>query len=238
MIGSATGSYVVLSVVDNGSGMSPATQERIFEPFFTTKGVGRGTGLGLATVFAIVGKLRGGIALHSELGKGSVFRIYLPRCQEQALAEEREAHRAMSAPAPRQQHILVVEDDGAVRSMVQSMLRERGYRVTVAVDGMDALKTIASGSVLPDLLISDVVMPSLSGPDLVHKLRELDAEMPMIFMSGYRKGTKETAAPLPAHALFLRKPFGRQELEQAVIEALADSERHHAADHVGVRSAT
>jgi PAS domain S-box-containing protein len=204
------GPHVVLSVTDTGSGMDAATQARIFDPFFTTKPVGQGTGLGLATVYGIVKQSGGHIYVSSEVGRGSSFRVYLP-C---GTGVEGEATRVRERHAPRRAEgegggatILVVEDDSAVRSSVCRLLARRGYHVMESRDGQQALALLAESERAVDLVISDIVMPEMSGLELRDRLKELRPAVPVLLMSGYsqeaitRLGNHESLGPL------IEKPF-------------------------------
>jgi two-component system cell cycle sensor histidine kinase/response regulator CckA len=179
------GPYVALTVTDTGCGMDAATQARIFEPFFTTKGVGQGTGLGLATVYGIVQQSGGHIWVYSEVGKGTSFKIYFPRYTG---PEEQEVSRD-SRPEVEERtvgaRILLAEDDVAVRSSVRRLLERCGYEVLEAANGEEALKTVAGSEQDIDLVITDMMMPEMSGLDLRQRLRALRPGLPVLLMSGY-----------------------------------------------------
>jgi CheY-like chemotaxis protein len=163
------GRYALIAVSDTGVGMSSDVKTRLFEPFFTTKEIGRGTGLGLATVYGIVQQSHGAVWVHSELGQGSTFKVYLP------LVEGAPAPSAEGGSAPREvggtENILVVDDDPQVRALAERALREQGYRVTVATNGKEALALLESAEVGFDLLVSDLVMPGMRGTALAGKAR-------------------------------------------------------------------
>jgi two-component system, cell cycle sensor histidine kinase and response regulator CckA len=215
------GAHVALTVTDTGSGMDAATQARIFEPFFTTKGLGHGTGLGLATVYGIVKQSGGHIWVYSEVGRGTSFKIYLPRYtgpdEEQAPRERSRGREDRTAGAT----ILVVEDDIAVRSSVRRLLERYGYHVLEAPSGNHALTAIAESAQAIDLVISDMVMPEMSGLELRQHLRELRPTLPVLLMSGYseeaitRLGSPGSVGPL------IEKPFTVQGILQKVKEALS-----------------
>jgi hypothetical protein len=211
------GRYVMLAVSDNGSGMDAATVSRIFEPFFTTKETGKGTGLGLATVYGIVKQAGGHIWVYSEPGRGTTFRIYLP-CADHKLGSAREAEA--EAPPPRHEGttILLVEDDEAMRSLTRQMLEEHGYRVVEAEDGKSALEQVGTDHEI-SLTLTDVVMRGMSGPELVLRLTEAHPEMKILYMSGY---TDELVSDrkIDAGITLLEKPFTRMSLLKTVHAAL------------------
>ena len=212
-LGLAAGTYVVLDVADDGSGMTQETKEHIFEPFFTTKATGKGTGLGLATVYGIVEQAGGSIALDTAVGRGTSIAVYLPRATSTtAVAEDPQQERGPL--------VLVVEDETAVRHLIRSILEDSGYRILEAGNGREALASLQDGS-RPDLVLTDVVMPDVTGPELVSRLSELHDEIPVLFMSGYadsqllNRGVSEEAVSV------LRKPFTSHELTRMVGEALS-----------------
>ena len=210
------GGYVVLSVTDNGQGMDKETQSRIFEPFFTTKEKGKGTGLGLSTVYGIVKQSGGYILVHSEVGRGTTFHIYLPRVHEEV-----ELHSA--APAARAadggtETVLLVEDEESVRQLVRETLEARGYRVLEAENGQAALDAVAAQSGVIDLLITDVVMPEMGGHELAERLLKERPKMKVIYLSGY---TEEALVEGKIDGkAFLQKPFTLQILARKVREVL------------------
>ena len=211
-LGMKPGRYVAFSVSDTGIGMDEETQARIFEPFFTTKEVGKGTGLGLATVYGIIQEASGTIHVHSRLGQGTEFTVYLP-----FQAGEGERHKTdpvqMLEPALRGdgERIIVTEDERAVRELVCRMLRRNGYEVTAYASSEQAASDIESGKVSAELLLSDIVMPGLSGPDLAARVG-----LPTLFMSGYSNLDTGRIGALPT----LAKPFDAVELARAVRSAL------------------
>jgi PAS domain S-box-containing protein len=204
------GSYVQLTVSDSGCGMDEATRQRIFEPFFTTKPTGSGTGLGLATVYGIVKQSRGSIWVYSEVGRGTTIRIYLPRASgtpqvEPPALAARPAHGAG-------EHLLVVEDEPALRTLLRTMLANLGYRVTLAADGREALVAVEEQGLRPDLLLTDVVMPGMSGPLLAERLRRAHPELKVLFMSGYTDDALGHHGVLDPGTVLLQKPFGSADL--------------------------
>ena len=216
--GATAGPHVVLTVADTGVGMDNATQARIFEPFFTTKSEGKGTGLGLSTVYGIVKQSGGYISVDSEPGRGSTLRIYLPRVDESAEPYVLEASPASSAGGS--ETVLVVDDSDAVRSAVGSQLERRGYRVLSAASGEDALEVAGGHEGTIDLLLSDVVMPGMSGPELAERLAVTRPGLRVLFMSGYAADAIAERGVLDAGAAHLPKPIGAALLASRVREAL------------------
>jgi two-component system cell cycle sensor histidine kinase/response regulator CckA len=209
-------------VADTGTGMSKEIQSKIFDPFFTTKPVGQGTGLGLATVYGIVKQSGGFITVDSELGRGTSFKIYLPRRK----VEASEAHAVETAPVAArdvtgQDTILLVEDEEAVRSFAARALRMRGYNVLEASGGEEALEIVKSEGDKIDLVITDVVMPNMDGPTIVKHIKELKPELEVIFMSGYAEEAFRRSDQTSENIHFLPKPFGLKQLAAKVKEVLA-----------------
>ncbi|HEY5937347.1 MAG TPA: ATP-binding protein [Kofleriaceae bacterium] len=214
-IGATPGAYVVLVVSDTGSGMSAETKRRIFEPFFTTKEVGKGTGLGLSTTYGIVQQSGGFISVYSEVGHGTVFKIYLPRVEGEA-----EQHRKRtSTAAGGRETILVIEDDEMVRTAVTRMLQARGYRLLIATSPQHALDLASRHQGEIHLVLSDVIMPGMNGPDVVSRLKEQFGSLQTVFMSGY---TDHAILPgvLSSGAAFVQKPFTQEALAVKVREVL------------------
>ncbi len=212
----APGDYVELRVTDTGSGMDEATRARIFEPFFTTKEVGKGTGLGLAMVYGIVRQSGGGITVDSAAGAGATFRIVLPRVGAGSQPRIRKAPSARVAAAT--EAILVVEDEPALRNVIRRVLESAGYKVQLATSPGEALSFCEEPGVGIDLVLTDVVMPGMSGIQLAERLAKVRPHLKVLFMSGYSEESIERHA-IPAHRL-LRKPFDRQGLTQKVRAAL------------------
>ncbi|MEO1084545.1 MAG: ATP-binding protein, partial [Acidobacteriota bacterium] len=205
----APGSFIVLSVRDTGLGMDTRTLQQVFEPFFTTKEKGKGTGLGLATVYAIVKQSGGTIDVKSEPGAGTTFRIYLPRILETA-PQPADAPSVPSLPRG-QETVLVVEDQPGVRALAVEFLQQQGYRVLEATHGRDGLGQFEEHADTIDLVLTDVVMPEMNGPDMVAALRRIRPEAKVLFMSGY---TDEMLGPEGPSAtdLLVQKPFSVEEL--------------------------
>ncbi|RLB14440.1 MAG: hybrid sensor histidine kinase/response regulator [Deltaproteobacteria bacterium] len=212
------GSYVMMAVTDNGIGMGKETQERIFEPFFTTKEMGRGTGLGLSTLYGIVKQNEGHIWVYSEPGEGATFKIYLPRVKE-----DTEAGKSKRSPAlllEGSETILVVEDNEMLRDLIKEMLDGYGYRVLVAQDGKEAVDIATSHNGPLHLLLTDVVMPGMNGREVAKKLQSIIAEIKVLYMSGYTKDTINHHGILNSGMNFIQKPFSLQALGRKVREIL------------------
>jgi CheY-like chemotaxis protein len=216
--GMSAGPHVMLSVGDTGVGMDRDTLSHLFEPFFTTKEVGRGTGLGLSTVYGIVQQAKGGIDVSSQPGQGSTFRVYLPRVWAPA-----EASAIAFAPGdlpPGRERILVVEDDDKVRGLVVRILRQCGYEVLEAASpGHGAiLAGDYSGSI--DLLLADVVMPEMSGPELAEHIDAAGRGMEVVFISGHARDMLDKHKLDDQNFVLLQKPFSPEALAQVVRRAL------------------
>jgi PAS domain S-box-containing protein len=199
------GDYVMLAVSDTGSGMEPEVQARIFEPFFTTKAIGQGTGLGLSTVYGIVKQSGGYVWVYSEPGEGSVFKIYLPAAS--AEQDQQPTRPPQAPPAGGSETILVIEDEDIVRNLACRGLRDQGYSVIEARNGLQAIEYIEQHPGSVDLVISDVVMPEMGGREFGERLARVQQVLPVLFMSGYtgedvvQRGLLEPGAP------FQQKPF-------------------------------
>ena len=215
--GVAPGRYIVISVRDTGVGIEPETQKRIFEPFFTTKEKPHGTGLGLATVYGIVSQSGGHIFVASEPGRGSTFAIYLPRVDEAVSAAT-----AASAPAIHRgsETILLVEDEAAVRGLTLRCLQASGYTVLQAASAEEALPIAAAHAGRLDLLLTDVIMPGASGPELARRLLEKRPGTRVLYVSGYTDASMASPGALDDGAYFLQKPFTPESLARKVREVL------------------
>jgi two-component system cell cycle sensor histidine kinase/response regulator CckA len=213
------GDYVMLSVTDTGTGMDAETQARIFEPFFTTKQVGKGTGLGLSMVYGTVRQSGGDVWVFSEPGKGTTFKIFLPRTDQNTEDVER-APRVDEARPDRAQSVLVVEDEDAIRDLIGFILRGAGYNVLEAQSGADAMNKLAMGREQVDLLLVDVIMPGMSGPELSAQLLNLRSDMRVLYISGYTEEIIYQRGILKPNTPFLRKPFSAQGLLQKIREIL------------------
>jgi hypothetical protein len=212
-----SGDYCLIEVIDDGVGMDADTQARIFEPFFTTKRVGEGTGLGLATVYGIVKQSGGYVWVRSERGRGTCFTVCLPATDAAAVG---------AAPGSREpergghETILIAEDEPSVRTLAARVLQDAGFRVIAAADGLEALDLVAAGDEPVDLVLTDLVMPDLSGRLLRDRIAEVRADLPVVFMSAYTSEEAEHRGWLPAGEPVLQKPFTREALIGAVRAAL------------------
>jgi len=216
--GFAPGYFVQLAVSDNGSGMDKETQAHLFEPFFTTKGVGRGTGLGLATVYGIVKQNEGFINVYSEPGKGSSFRIYLPRHAGPALGAAKV--KEGETPKGRGETVLVVEDEQAILKLTGKILERLGYRVLTAGTPAEAIDLAGRPGTHIHLLITDVVMPGMNGRELADRLRQMHPVLKYLFMSGYTANAIAHHGVLEPGVLFIQKPFSASDLARRVRQAL------------------
>ena len=212
------GDFVMLAVTDTGTGMDAETQRRIFEPFFTTKEVGKGTGLGLATVYGIVQQSGGQVRVYSELGRGTAFKLYFPRRDEAArtLAPRAATGEKTQLGAT----VLVVEDDSAVRQVAARILRGHGYRVLEARRPAEARAVCDEHGSQIHLLLTDVIMPECTGPQLAQELTSRHPELRVIYMSGYPGGAAARAGALDNDAVYIEKPFSPKTLIERVSFAL------------------
>jgi two-component system, cell cycle sensor histidine kinase and response regulator CckA len=226
--------YVRIDVSDTGTGIPPDIVDKIFEPFFSTKEVGKGTGLGLSTVYGIVKQTGGFVYVDSEQGKGTTFRIFLPRHHPEQEAQH-EPHAANGAaketaaePKPRvdltgQGTILLVEDEEGLRSLNARGLRSRGYTVIEASNGVEALEALEEKDGAIDLVVSDVVMPEMDGPTLLRKMRGRNPDLKIIFVSGYAEDAFAKSLEENEKFDFLAKPFALSALVAKVKETMAPS---------------
>ncbi len=212
------GRFMMLAVSDTGIGMDAETRRHLFEPFFTTKAPGEGTGLGLATVYGIVKQNGGYIRVYSEVGRGTTFKVYLPRLDE-ARAEERPASADVVVPRGHET-VPVVEDMESVREMIRETLEGQGYTVPVASNGEEALALVRERQGPIHLLLTDVVMPKLGGGDLARQVSALRPGTPVLFMSGYPEGVISRDGALDDGVEILEKPFSPARLALAVRRAL------------------
>jgi two-component system, cell cycle sensor histidine kinase and response regulator CckA len=211
------GSYVLLSVSDTGVGMDAATQEHIFEPFFTTKEMGRGTGLGLATVYGIVKQHDGFIYVYSEPGMGTCFRVYL---KAEAGAHESREGVATAPPMRGTETILLVEDHDGLRESGQEMLESLGYKVMLAKNGLEAVETFKDNLDRINLVIMDVVMPAMNGPDALTKMLAIRSQTEVIFTTGYTSEATTLLSWVQKGTTILQKPYSLASLSQTIRTSL------------------
>jgi PAS domain S-box-containing protein len=216
-LGAVPGSYAMVAVTDTGAGMDATVRAHLFEPFFTTKEVGKGTGLGLATVYGIVKQSGGYVSVYSEPGRGSSFKIYLPRIEASTTAT---AASPKGRPARGSETILVVEDEAAVLSLSCRALESQGYVVLAASDGADALRVVERHGGTIHLLLTDVVMPGISGRELADQLGTRRPGIRVLYMSGYPGDAVVQHGSLPAGSAFLQKPFSPDGLARKVRDVL------------------
>ena len=212
-----SGHYVLLAVSDTGIGMDPNTQKRVFEPFYTTKEVGKGTGLGLSTVYGIVKQSGGSIWVYSEPGKGSTFKVYLPVVQENVESEQKQSS---SDSFHGRETVLLVEDEEMVRNLTREILEMNGYQVLTAGDGEEACKVCESYTDEIHLMITDVVMPQMSGRELCERVSKQRPEMAILYMSGYTDDAIVRHGVLDDGMPFLQKPFTPDSIARKVRELL------------------
>jgi PAS domain S-box-containing protein len=211
------GPYVALTVSDTGTGMTPAVQARLFEPFFTTKEAGKGTGLGTATVYGIVTRSGGNVGVYSELGKGTSFKVYFPKAD--AVEPAAETAAPVARPRVGSHTVLVVEDEEGLRELAKRLLQRLGYTVLIAADAAEARRVFTANPAI-DILLTDVVMPGASGPELTLQLIEQRPALKVIYMSGYTEDAIVQHGVLRPGIAFLNKPFTSYTLGQKIRETL------------------
>jgi CheY-like chemotaxis protein len=216
LIDKEPGPYIKLSIRDNGVGMDEETQTHIFEPFFTTKEIGKGTGLGMSTVYGIVKQNGGFIQVDSEKGRGTTFEIYLPAVEGSTEPKTMPSHEV----SPGSESVLVVEDDHSLRKLVCNILEKYGYQVQEAPNGEEALKVIAENEKPIHLLVTDVIMPGMGGRMLAERLQSQQPDIKVLFMSGYMDQTISHQDLSAAELNFIEKPFSPQKLANKIREIL------------------
>jgi CheY-like chemotaxis protein len=218
-VGAKGGLHLMLAVSDTGVGMTEATKARLFEPFFTTKGVGKGTGLGLSTAFGIIKQSGGTIGVYSELGRGTAIKVYLPVASGAKFTGV-DSSAVDDRPLRGNETILLVDDDDGVRSLVRTILRKYGYNVLEAHGGGDALLLCEQHPDIIHLLLTDVVMPRMSGRQLAERVRLLRPAVKVLYMSGYTDDAVVRHGILSATIAFIQKPITPAALGYKVREAL------------------
>jgi len=221
------GPYILLAVSDNGTGMDESTQARLFEPFFTTKATGKGTGLGLSTVFGIVKQSGGSLQVYSEPGRGTSIKVYLPRIDQPATIEPQDAPKSVRRAS---EAVLLVEDDDMVRHLVRDTLAREGYKMQDAATPLEAMKIAENFKGTIHLLITDVIMPHVSGTELALTLRKDRPEMKVLYISGYTDNAVVNAGLLQKEVAFLQKPFTPAVLVQKVHEVLESGKMRGASE--------
>jgi two-component system cell cycle sensor histidine kinase/response regulator CckA len=214
------GHYVMLSVTDTGCGMDEVTLGRVFEPFFTTKERGKGTGLGLATVYGIVKQSAGFVWVYSELGQGTSFKVYLPEAEGRIAVANKPA--TSDEDLAGSETILVVEDEQGIRDVTCSYLSTKGYQVLQASNPVEALRIFSEVKKPIHLMLTDMIMPGGDGPELAAAVREMGRQLPVIFMSGYADRRVDAGA-MGSDGIYLQKPFSLSTLARAVRSALEES---------------
>jgi two-component system cell cycle sensor histidine kinase/response regulator CckA len=222
-LGVTAGEYVLIEVEDTGVGMTEEVMAKMFEPFFTTREVGKGTGLGLSTVYGIVKQTGGYVFADSAVGKGTTFRVYLPRHiveSEEEIAQPREKKKESARDLTGSGRVLLVEDEDVVRNFAARALSRQGYEVLEAATGVEALEVVAREKGKIDIVVSDVIMPEMDGPTLLKELRKTNPGLKFIFVSGYPDDAfKKSLDDNEAYA-FLPKPFTLPQLAAKVKEQL------------------
>ena len=209
------GRYAVLAVSDTGTGITEDVRSRIFEPFFTTKEVGKGTGLGLSICYGIVRQAGGHLSVYTEVGRGTTFRIYLPEVAAAAATPAAAAKRPMATGT---ETVLIVEDEEPVRKLLRRVLAAVGYTVLTAADGEEAFRLLAASEHVPDLLVTDVVLPGRTGPEIAREVRRRVPDVAVLYISGYTERAAANAVAIDAP--FMAKPFTPELLAQRVREVL------------------
>ena len=213
------GEFICLAFTDTGTGMDKETLSKIFEPFFTTKGMVKGTGLGLSTVYGIVNQMNGHIIVYSEPGKGTTFKIYLPPSEEEALVE-RIRTEAVQRVHTGKETLLLVEDESIIRKLLEKILARAGYRAVITSSGKEALSKLERDKLIPDLLISDLVLPDYNGWDLSLELKKDLPDMRILFMSGYSEDVITEKCTLGESVNFIGKPFGVKDFLDKIRDVL------------------
>ena len=214
------GDYVLLIVSDTGRGIDEETRRHIFEPFFTTKATGKGTGLGLATVYGIVKQLNGAVAVESEPERGTTFKVYLPRTTAQPAAAQPPETVAAAQKAVKNSVVLLIEDDETVRQLTATILSESGLTALAAHDGESALRLCERHNGTIDLLLTDVILPGINGIETWRRARLIRPGLPVIFMSGYADDQLAPLREIIEKTSFIQKPFSPTALLEKIVQTL------------------
>lgn len=228
----ATGDYVVMAITDNGVGIPPDIQQKIYEPFFTTKDKNKGTGLGLSTVYGIIQQNNGYISVYSEVGKGTTFKLYFPRCTEGKQRENGLFDNPSGKVATGKETILLIEDEQALRQLCVEILTDLGYTVLEASNGKEAVETANRFHGKIDLLLTDVVMPNMSGPETAKILTSQYPGMAVVFMSGYTEDAIVHHGVLDDGIIFIHKPVSRKILASTIRKVIDDQNAHNGAGSI------
>ena len=210
------GRYVKISVTDTGVGMDKATQERIFDPFFTTKEMGRGTGLGLASVYGIIKNHGGFINVYSEKGHGTTFNIYLPASEKEVIEEKKSAGDILKGS----ETVLFVDDENMIIEVAKEVLEHLGYKVLISKTGKEAIETYHKNKEKIDIVLLDMIMPNMSGSDTYDRMKEIDPDIKVLLSSGYSINGQATEIMDRGCNGFIQKPFKMKELSQKLREIL------------------
>jgi CheY-like chemotaxis protein len=216
-VDAAAGPHVMLAISDTGYGMDEKTRERLFEPFFTTKGLGKGSGLGLSTVYGIIKQSGGNVWVYSEPGQGTTFKIYLPCVKGFPTRQE---ERAEVDNGGRDELVLVVEDESSLRNVLPRIIKALGYRVRIAAHAEEALKAIEEEDLQPDILLTDVVLPGMGGRALAEHLCQLQPKLKVLYMSGYTDNSIVHHGVLEPGIPFIQKPFSTRDLAAKLHDVL------------------
>jgi len=210
------GRYVKISVTDTGTGMDKATREKIFEPFFTTKEMGRGTGLGLASVYGIIKNHGGFINVYSEKGHGTTFNIYLPASENEVIDEKKPAGDTLRGS----ETVLFVDDEDMIIEIAEELFEQLGYKVLIARSGKEAIKTYQENKDNIDIVLLDMIMPDMSGSDTYDRMKDIDPKVKVLLSSGYSINGQATEIMDRGCSGFIQKPFKMKELSQKLREIL------------------
>ena len=210
------GEYVKISVTDTGVGMDKATRKKIFEPFFTTKEMGRGTGLGLASVYGIIKNHGGFIDVYSEKGHGSTFNIYLPASEKEIIEEKKPVGDTLKGS----ETVLFVDDEDMIIEVAGELFEQLGYKVLIARSGKEAIETYEKNKEQVDIVLLDMIMPDMSGSDTYDRMKELDPDIKVLLASGYSINGQATEIMDRGCNGFIQKPFKMKELSQKLREIL------------------